>query len=284
MEKDDVQEVTTIQQKILHIVLYIVLIVGAITMMFPFFWMISTSLKTNYEAIKIPPVIWPKALQLDNYLNAWQAAPFARYFFNSVFVAVVTTVGQIVTSILAAFAFSKMVFYGKQLLFIILLGTMMIPFEMTIIPNFVTLSNFGMIDTYWALIIPWLASFFAVYTMRQAFAGIPDQLYYAAKTDGASDWQFLWKILVPNAKSSITAIALIQIIGSWNSFMWPLIVTNSESIRTLPVGLNAFSSDAGINYPQLMAASTFVILPMAILYFVFNKLVVQGFTNSGTKG
>lgn len=253
-------------------------------MMFPFFWMISTSFKTQFEAIKIPPIMWPKELQLSNWVDAWDSAPFARYFFNSVFVAIVTTTGQILTSILAAFAFSKMVFYGKKILFVILLGTMMVPFEMMIIPNFVTLANVGLIDTYWALIIPWLASFFAVYTLRQSFAGIPDQLYYAAKADGASDWTYLWKVLVPNSRSSITAIALIQVIGSWNSFMWPLIVTNSTNLRTLPVGLQAFKSDAGIQYPQLMAASTFVILPIAILYFVFNKFIVDGFTNTGIKG
>ncbi|MDR2661086.1 MAG: carbohydrate ABC transporter permease [Lactobacillaceae bacterium] len=278
------QSSSKIQQKIKVWFLYLFLIIGAFTMLFPFFWMISTSLKNQYEAIKIPPIIWPKQLQFSNWAEAWNAAPFIRYFINSVSVAFITTTAQIITAILAAFAFSKMIFYGKNFIFLILLGTMMVPFEMVLVPNFVTLSNLGMIDTYWALIVPWMANFFAVYTMRQAFAGIPDQLYYAAKVDGASDWQYLWKVLVPNSRSSITAIALIQVIASWNSFMWPLIVTNSTNLRTLPVGLQAFKSDAGVQYPELMAASTFVILPVAILYFVFNKYIVDGFTDTGIKG
>ena len=185
---------------------------------------------------------------------------------------------------MAAFAFAKMNFFGKKTLFTILLATMMVPGEMLIIPNFVTLSQMHLVNTYGALIIPWLASFFAVFTLRQSFASVPDQLYYAAKLDGASDWKFLWQILVPNAKSSITAIGLLQIIGSWNSFMWPLIVTNTDKMRTLPVGLQAFSSDSGVNYPELMAASTFVILPMVILYLFLNKYVVAGISGGGIKG
>ena len=161
---------------------------------------------------------------------------------------------------------------------------MMVPGEMLIIPNFVTLSEMHLVNTYGALIVPWLASFFSVFTLRQSFASVPDQLYYAARLDGASDWQFLWRVLVPNAKSTITAIGLLQIIGSWNSFMWPLIVTNTEGMRTLPVGLQAFSSDSGVQYPELMAASTFVILPMVIMYLLLNKYVVAGISNTGIKG
>lgn len=161
---------------------------------------------------------------------------------------------------------------------------MMVPGEMLIIPNFVALSELHLVNTYGALIVPWLASFFAVFTLRQSFASVPDQLYYAARLDGASDWQFLWRILVPNAKSTITAIGLLQIIGSWNSFMWPLIVTNTEKMRKLPVGLQAFSSDSGVQYPELMAASTFVILPMVVMYLLLNKYVVAGISNTGIKG
>lgn len=272
------------KKTIKQVVVYGLLSLGAITMLLPFFWMISTAFKTGFEALQTPVTWWPKHLVWENWVNAWQAAPFLRYLINSVIVAAVTTVGQIFTAILAAFAFSKLNFAGKNLLFTILLATMMVPVEMLIIPNFVTLSQFHLINTYGALILPWLGSFFAVFTLRQSFNTIPDQLYYAARIDGASDWQFLWSVLVPNAKSAITAIGLLQVIGSWNSFMWPLIVTNSEAMRTLPVGLQAFSTDAGINYPELMAASTFVILPMAVLYICFNKYVIAGISNNGLKG
>ncbi|WP_057754418.1 carbohydrate ABC transporter permease [Weissella kandleri] len=272
------------KKTIKQVVVYGLLSLGAITMLLPFFWMISTAFKTGFESLQTPVTWWPKHLVWENWVNAWYAAPFLRYLINSVIVAAVTTVGQIFTAILAAFAFSKLNFAGKNLLFTILLATMMVPVEMLIIPNFVTLSQFHLINTYGALILPWLGSFFAVFTLRQSFNTIPDQLYYAARIDGASDWQFLWSVLVPNAKSSITAIGLLQVIGSWNSFMWPLIVTNSETMRTLPVGLQAFSTDSGINYPELMAASTFVILPMALLYICFNKYVVAGISNNGLKG
>ncbi|MDR3190273.1 MAG: carbohydrate ABC transporter permease [Lactobacillaceae bacterium] len=267
-----------------HLVTYILLIIGAITMLLPFFWMLSTAFKSGFEAIQTPPAWLPKKLLWTNWVNAWNAAPFAQYLINSVVVSVLTTLGQIITSIMAAFAFAKMNFRGKNVLFMVLLATMMVPGEMLIIPNFVTLSQMSLVNTYGALIIPWLASFFAVFTLRQSFAQVPDQLYYAAKLDGASDWRFLWQILVPNAKSAITAIGLLQIIGSWNSFMWPLIVTNSEKMRTLPVGLQAFSTDTSIKYPELMAASTFVILPMVILYILLNKYVVAGISNGGLKG
>lgn len=262
---------------------YIVLILGGLTMLLPFFWMVSTAFKTGFEAIQTPSTWFPTHPVWSNWVKAWHAAPFAQYLLNSIIVSIATTFGQIITSIMAAFAFSKMKFFGKRVLFMLLLAIMMVPGEMLIIPNFVTLSELHLVNTYGALIIPWLASFFAVFTLRQSFSQVPDQLYYAAKLDGASDWRFLWQILVPNAKSSITAIALLQLIGSWNSFMWPLIVTNSEKMRTLPVGLQAFSTDTGISYPELMAASTFVILPMVILYLALNKYVIHGLSIGGIK-
>ncbi|KAI3473662.1 hypothetical protein Pfo_031503 [Paulownia fortunei] len=231
-------------------IVYLLLVVGALTMLLPFFWMVSTSFKTGFEALPNTTNLVAKKLQITNWISAWKAAPFATYLLNSAVVSFVTTIGQIITAIMAAFAFAKMNFFGKKTLFTILLATMMVPGEMLIIPNFVTLSQMHLVNTYGALIIPWLASFFAVFTLRQSFASVPDQLYYAAKLDGASDWKFLWQILVPNAKSSITAIGLLQIIGSWNSFIWPLIVTNTDKMRTLPVGLQAFSSDSGVNYPD----------------------------------
>lgn len=272
------------QMRVKKIAIYIVLTIGAVTMLLPFFWMISTSFKTGFESLQTPPTWLPAKLQWHNWVAAWQAAPFTTYLINSVLVSVVTTLGQLFTAILAAFAFAKLNFSGKKIIFSILLATMMVPAEMLIIPNFVTLSQMKLINTYGALIIPWLASFFAVFTLRQSFMSVPDQLYYAAKIDGASDWKFLWRILVPNAKSAITTIGLLQIIGSWNAFMWPLIATNTESMRTLPVGLQAFSSESGISYPELMAASTFVILPMVILYLFLNKYVIAGVANGGLKG
>ena len=195
-----------------------------------------------------------------------------------------TTTGELITSILAAFAFAKLKFWGKDVLFIILLATMMVPGELMTIPNFVTLASWDMINTYWALIIPWLASVFSVFTLKQSFQSIPDQLYYAAKTDGASDWRFLWEMMVPLSKSSIIAVMILKVIGSWNSFMWPLIVTNDKALRTLPVGLQAFTTEAGTQFELLMAASTLVVVPMVVIYLFLQKYIMQGIARSGLKG
>ncbi|MBK0347690.1 carbohydrate ABC transporter permease [Aerococcaceae bacterium zg-ZJ1578] len=267
-----------------NLALYAILFLGGIFMILPFYWMLATSLKSSGEAIMIPPTWLPQNWLFSNYEKALKVAPFARYFLNSVFVTLATTSGELVTSILAAFAFAKLKFWGKDILFIILLGTMMVPGELMTIPNFVTLSGWGMINTYWALIIPWLASVFSVFTLKQSFQSIPDQLYYAAKTDGASDWRFLWEMLVPLSRSSIIAVMILKVIGSWNSFMWPLIVTNDKALRTLPVGLQAFTTEAGTQFELLMAASTLVVVPMVVIYLLLQKYIMQGIASSGLKG
>ena len=147
-----------------------------------------------------------------------------------------------------------------------------------------TLSHLGQIDHYSTLILPWLASFFTVFTLRQTFQSTPNQIYYAAKIDGASDWKYLWQVLVPMSESTTTAVTVLQVIGSWNAFMWPLIVTNSDKMRTLPVGLQAFTTDAGTQYQLLMAASTFVIIPMVVLYIFLQKYIIAGISKAGLKG
>lgn len=262
---------------------YLILFLGAVIMIIPFLWMLDTALKTAPETVQTPPTWFPKHWQFSNFSLAFKAAPFVTYFINSVIVTFLTTLGQLFTTILAAFAFAKLEFYGKRILFLICIGTMMIPGEILIIPNFVTLSHLHLINTYGALILPWLASIFSVFTLRQTFMSIPDQLYYAAKIDGSSDWGFLWNMMVPLSKSSITAVAILQIIGSWNSFMWPLIVTNSDNLRTLPVGLSAFTSDAGTEFQLLMAASTIIIVPIIILYIFLQKHIIEGVSKAGIK-
>jgi len=271
-------------KKALPLLSYFFLILGACAMLLPFFWMLVTSIKTPTEVAQIPPVWWPKNPQWHNYIEAFKAAPFARYLLNSVIVTFTTTIGEVIISILAAYAFAKMQFYGKNLLFLLFLGTMMVPGEMLLVPNFVTLSRMNLINTYGALIIPWLASMFSMFTLKQNFQAVPDALRYAAKTDGCGEFRFLWTIMVPLGKSSIVAIGILKMIGSWNAFMWPLIVTNDTNMRTLPVGLQAFTTDVGTQYQLLMAASTMVILPMVLLYIVLQKYIIDGISKSGLKG
>ncbi len=264
--------------------IYTLLIAGSLLMLLPFLWMISTSLKPANEVMMLPPKWIPSEILWENYREAWNIAPFGRYLLNSIIVTVLSTVGELITTILAAYAFSRIQFYGRDILFSFLLGTMMVPGEVLLIPNFVTLSNLGWIDHYEALIIPWIASIFAIFLLRQYFLSIPKELTYAAKIDGCSDFRFLWSIMVPLAKPALITIALLKAIGSWNAFLWPLIVTNSKDMRTLPVGLTSFSTEAGTIYELLMAGSTMIILPMIILYLFLQKYIIEGISRSGIKG
>lgn len=273
-----------IKKVISKTLVYAILIIGGIITIMPFAWMISTSLKPAHEVMMMPPVWIPTEIMWENYVRAMEMAPFLRYAINSVIVTVSVTVLGLITTIFAAFAFSKMRFYGRGILFAMLIATIMIPGEVLLIPNFVTLSNLGWIDTYKALIIPWTASVFSIFLMRQFFLGIPEELAYAAKIDGCSDFKFLWLIMVPLLKPALVTIALLKIVGSWNAFLWPLIMTNSAEMRTLPVGLSAFSSEAGIIFELLMAGSAMIILPIIIVYLFLQKYIVQGVARAGIKG
>jgi len=219
----------------------------------------------------------------QNYVNAWNAAPFGRYYFNTVFIATVTTILEIVISAMAAYAFSWMNFPGKGLLFSIFLATMMVPGEVLLVPNFITITKFGWIDTYYALIVPWVVSVFSIFLMRQHFMSIPSELFDAAKIDGSSHWRFLWQIVVPLSKPVIITSALLKFVGSWNAFLWVLIVTNSPKYRTLTVGLQSFSSEVGTLYNLLMAAATFSILPVVIIFLFAQKYFVRGIARTGLK-
>jgi len=267
-----------------QIITFVLLTIGAFSMILPFFWMVSTSIKTTGETLAIPPVWLPENWQWSNYETALTMAPFDQYFINSVIITLSSTIGEVITSILAAFAFSKLQFFGKNILFTILISTMMVPFELLMIQNYLTLSKMGMINSYWAMIIPFLASVFSVFLLKQNFEAVPKQLYYAAKVDGASDWRFLWQILVPMSKSSIVTVVILKMIGSWNSFMWPLMVTNETHLRPLPVGLQAFTTEAGTYFELLMAAATIVVLPMIIIYLFLQKYIIKGISNTGVKG
>jgi multiple sugar transport system permease protein len=266
------------------IISYIVLIIGAIITIVPFLWMLSTSLKTPEEVYIIPPKLIPSSIMLKNYKEVLKRIPFTIYFMNSVVVSISVTVLTLITSILSAFAFSKLKFWGRDVIFSMLLATMMVPGEVLVIPNYVTLSRLGWINTRLALVIPWIVSVFAIFLLRQFFLGIPDELYYAAKVDGCSDFRYLWCIMVPLAKPALITIAMLKMIYSWNEFLWPLIVTNTPEMRTLPVGLAVFTTEAGSHYHLLMAAATMIILPMIILYIVLQKYIIEGVATSGIKG
>jgi len=265
--------------------IYTLLISGSILMIFPFFWMFSTALMTTAEVNAQFPRVWfPSVLQWENFSRAMEVAPFDRFFLNSVIVTVIGTVGEIVTTILAAYAFAKMNFWGKNFIFTVLLATMMVPNEVLLIPNFVTMANLGLLDTLHAIYLPWLASIFSIFLIRQFFMSIPKQLTYAAKVDGCTDFKFLWYVMIPLAKPAIITMTLLTVINSWNAFTWPLLVTLSRDTRTLPIGLAMFRGEAGTFFELIMAASVITVIPMIILFIILQKYVVAGVARSGIKG
>ncbi len=263
---------------------YFLLVIFAIITVFPFYWMISSSLKSGFEVIQTPPTMLPENVMWSNYSTAFSMASFGRYFINTIIVTVLSIVSTVVISILSAFAFSHLEFKGRDLIFSIFIASMMIPGEVLIVNNFKTISNLGMIDTYTSLFIPYAASVLYIYMLREFFLTVPKPLYYAAKIDGAGDWKFLWKVLVPIAKPSIITISILVGINSWNAFLWPLLVTNNENMRVLATGLTAFQSDAGNQYELLMAASSIITVPIVGVYVFLHKKIMNGISLGGTKG
>lgn len=262
----------------------IILIIGSIIMIFPFYWMFLSAFKSPAEVNTSPPTWIPESFNFDNFVYAFNTAPFARYFLNSIIVTVAVVALTMLVTILAAFAFSRLRFSGRELLFALLLSLMMVPFEMIVISNYSTISKIGLIDNLAGLIIPFTSSIFYVFILRNFFLSIPDTLYYSARVDGASNWQYLWKIMVPIAKPSIFVIALLNAILSWNSFFWPLLIINTRMNRTLPLGLYAFITDGGVRYERLMAAATLVVIPIIILFLFTRKNIVSGVSRGGLKG
>lgn len=262
--------------------MYLLLSLGALITLLPFVWMLLTSVKDPTEVLGsgFLPTIW----RFDNYIRAMQTAPLATYFFNTVLVTAVSTAVTLAVVILAAFGFSRLKFPGRDIVFALLLATLMIPGEMLIITNFVTINRLGWMDTRAALIVPWVASVFFIYLLKQFFMQIPDSLYYAAKVDACSDWRYLWKIMVPNNRQAISTIAILNAINCWNAFLWPLLVTNSETKRVLSIGLTQFQTEVGTSYELLMAASAMLVMPMVILYLVLHKQIIHGVARSGIKG
>lgn len=262
---------------------YLALLFTVVIMAMPFFWMVTTSLKDIYQALRIPPVWIPNPVHWENYPSAWNAAPFGRYFFNSFLIAITTTIGEVITTIFAAYTFAKMNFFGKSVLFNLLLGTLMIPGQMLLVPSFVLINRLGWYNTYWALIIPWTVSVFGIFLLRQFFRTIPDEFWDSARLDGCSRVRYILQIAVPQVRPGIATVALFKFVGSWNAFLWVIIMTDKVHLRTVPVGLRYFMMDIGTDYPRLMAAATMAIVPVLILFLVAQKQFIQGVARTGLR-
>ncbi len=266
------------------VAIYLLVMLGSVVMVFPFLWMILSALKTASEVASTPPTFWPMAPTLQNFVGVFETVPFAQYLVNSLVIAFVAVIITQFTSILAAYGFSVLHFPGSDIVFSVLIAFMVVPFELLIITNYATISKLKLIDTMPALVLPFVVSAFYTFIIRNTFLAIPRGLYWSARIDGAGNWRYLWKVLVPVSKSTLVTTALLNAIASWNAFIWPLLVINSTTNRTIPLGLYAFITDAGVRYEMLMAASTLAVLPMLILFALASNQIVQGISRGGLKG
>ncbi|NBD24847.1 carbohydrate ABC transporter permease [Paenibacillus glycinis] len=265
---------------------YLLLTIAVSLMLVPFYWMINTSLKSSVELLRTPPTMIPAELRFQNFLDALIKAPFLRYLSNTVFVAIAVVAVSTAVTVLAAFAFARLRFRGKTLLFFAVLGTMMVPQEMLIITNFMTVSKLGWMNSWQALIVPYCINPFNIYLLRQTFKQVPDELYLVSRVDGVSHFRYLQKVVLPLSKSSIVTTMILSTIWIWDSYAWPNLITTDDGKRLVSNGLqNAFTSDTGrIQYELQMAAATMVIVPLVLFFLLLRKYILSGMDKGGLKG
>ena len=287
MDYQRIERSAAIRRKILKAVTYGLLTLWAIAVLFPFYWMILTSVKSygayNSEWV---PQLYTLAPTLENYTEAFTAVPLGGYFVNTIIFTLGTTGAMLAVTVLAAFAFSRLQFRGKDLVFTAFLALMMIPTELVVITNFVTITNWDMRNTFMGLILPSVTSVFYIYLLKENFAQIPDELYYAAKVDGTSDFKYLWKVMIPICRPTIVTITILKVIECWNSYVWPRLITDDKSYFLVSNGIqeireNGFGRD---NIPAMMAAVVVISLPLIILFLIFRKKIMAGVAQGGTKG
>lgn len=263
------------------------LVFWALMVLFPFYWMLLTSVKSygGYNAEYVPK-LFTLSPTLQNYADAFQAVPLARYFLNTILFTVITTAIMLVVTVLAAFAFARLNFRGKDLAFTLFLSLMMIPNELVVITNYVTVTNAELRNTFLGLILPSVTSVFYIYLLKENFSQIPDELYYAAKVDGTSDLKYLWKVMIPICQPTIVTMTILKVIECWNSYVWPRLVTTDPNHFLVSVGIqeireNGFGRE---NIPAMMAAVVVISLPLIILFLIFHKKIMAGVARGGTKG
>lgn len=263
---------------------YIILATVSVVMIFPFVWMVFTAFKGNQEVYIYPPSLFPQEWHWDNFEHVLTTVPFVQFYFNSVFVTTIITVSQVVTSALAAYAFARFEFFGRNFLFVVYLATLVIPDQVTMLPLFLLISRLGWIDTYQALTVPFLANAFAVFFLRQFFASLPRELEDAARVDGAGRVRILVQIVMPLARPALATITLFIFLAHWDSYLWPLIVTNTTAMRTLPIGLRFFVEESGAQLNYTMAGALMAVIPIILLFFMVQKRFIEGIAMTGTKG
>ena len=282
-----IEKSAKIRKTVVRVITYVLLALWAVIVLFPFYWMILTSLKSysayNSEYI---PKFYTLSPTLQNYAEAFTAVPLLRYFANTAIFTVLTTAIMLVVITLAAFAFARLEFKGKNIAFVLFLSLMMIPNELVIITNFVTITNLNMRNTFPGLILPSVTSVFYIYLLKENFEQIPDNLYYAAKVDGTSDLKYLLKVMVPISKPTLITITILKVIECWNSYVWPRLITDDENYYLVSNGIqeireNGFGRE---NIPAMMAAVVVISVPLIILFLIFRNKIIEGVSRGGTKG
>ncbi len=263
---------------------YLILVIGAFVMVFPFIWMINASLMTAGEIQLRPPVWLPAEPQFNNYVELSESLPIGRLYFNSLFTSGIIVFGVLLTSSLAGFAFAKYHFPGREFLFYLILATMMIPFFVTLIPVFFIVRQLGWIDTYQGLVVPGLTSAYGIFLMRQFMITVPNELIDAARIDGASELTIFWRIVIPLVKPALATLGTFTFIGAWNNFLWPLLVIDSRELFTLPLGINSLRSLYSDNTNLLMAGTAVSVLPMLVVFIFLQRYFIQGIALTGLKG
>ena len=289
LQEKNLQRVSAKQRVVkivVQVLLYTFLAVMALIVIFPFYWMIISSLKSVAEYRLPVPSLFPREIMWGNYIEAFSAANLGRLFLNTVFVGIVSTILSLVITVLSAFAFARLEFKGKNAIFGALLATMMIPGELFTITNYVTVTKFGWIDSFTVLIVPFLVSVFYIYLLRQNFLQIPNELYLAAKVDGTGDFKYLCKVMIPLSLPTLISITILKMMGAWNSYIWPRLVTTSDDMRLITNGLrDAFTDMSGqANIPVQMAAVAVVSAPLFLVFIFLRKYIMKGVSRSGIKG
>ena len=287
LDFDKIEKTARSRKKISNLVIYALLGLWALMVLFPFYWMVLTSIKSygayNSEYI---PQLFTLSPTMQNYTEAFTAVPLASYFTNTVIFTLATTAIMLVVTILAAFAFARLEFRGKDLAFTAFLSLMMIPSELVVITNYVTMTNLDLRNTFTGLVLPSVTSVFYIYLLKENFAQIPDELYYAAKVDGTSDFKYLRRVMVPICKPTIVTITILKVIECWNSYVWPRLITDNEAYYLVSNGIqeireNGFGRE---NIPAMMAAVVVISVPLIILFLIFRKKIMEGVSRGGTKG
>jgi len=265
-------------------VFYTLLTVAAISAIYPFAWMISTSLKTNFGVLQTPPSLIPDPLTGENYLRVGEVFPVWRFFFNSLYVGLVSTALQVLSCAMGAYAFSRLQWKGREAVFLLYLGTMMIPFQVTMVPLFILIKWLGWADTHWALIVPSIFSAFGTFLLRQSMLTLPRDLEEAAFIDGASHWTVFTRIILPLSKPSLGTLTVFSFMGNWNSFLWPMVIINSRKLMTLPLGLANLHGRWSSEWNLVMAGAVISVVPVILVYLFAQKSFVKGAILSGLKG